>query len=329
VLGYLTHIIAHETGHMIAGLITGWKFVSMQIFHILITKKQTYQIKIIPAFGCQCIMSPKSIEQGSYLYTLGGILMNLLITSISLYRIIILPVGILSWLLSFCFFACGISIVLINGIPNTKKVCNDMACFLLCIRDKETRYHHNIQLMIAQRLSEGKNYCQCDLLFNRMRLRKATNDILAYQAVIEFYNYLDHDLYLDAGKSLDKIELNQSVSCGVRNIIMMEALYYDLFMGILHKDILVLNKSSYNHDIDCYIKNYDTRGDVHAIRVKAILVAYKHYKDGDIKEGIYSLEKALIETQGMKCLYSGEKIFCMDQLMGIRNILYRDSLMLE
>jgi hypothetical protein len=328
ILGYLIHIIIHEIGHMLAGLVTGWKFVVLQLFYITIAKKKVIQVEIVPVFGCQCIMSPKSLKQDSGLYSLGGIMFNLLITGISVYGTIKLRIGTLPWLFSFCFASCGIGIILMNGIPNTKKLCNDMACFLFCSRDKAVAYYHNAQLMIAGQLSEGKSYRQLDASIVHMRREKASNDILAYQAVLEFYYHLDCDAYIPAGKALNKIELNQQVCWGTQKVIKMEALYYDMLMDLLHKNITVLDNPCYGPKIDQYIKMHDTAGDIHMARVKAVWAAYQCYKDGDITAAIECLNKAMIELQSMRCLYQGEKIFCIDQLQGIRNILWRDSVMI-
>ena len=83
------HLFMHELGHLIAGLYTGYRFVSFRIFSwILIRKDDKYQWKKfnIPFFAGQCLMEPtKSFEETSYvLYNLGGVLMNVFLSMIAI-----------------------------------------------------------------------------------------------------------------------------------------------------------------------------------------------------------------------------------------------------
>lgn len=329
VLSYLMHIIAHELGHLIIGLITGWRFVALQVFYIAITKDKALQIKCLPSLSCQCVMSPKTPTQSSVLYTLGGLIMNLIITLVCLWGLMKNSIGELVWIFSFCSFACGLLMLILNGIPGTKGVCNDMACLLLCIKEKNTKYYHNIQLMTAGQLSKGLSYRQCGQVLGLMRPGKKGNDIIAYQTVLEFYYYLDCTSYSLAENILKRIDLSTQVSLGIRKIIKLEVLFLDMLMGILHKDVVEPDRKSYDFDIDGYIRKHDVKGDVHAARVKAVWAAYQNYMDGDIPAGIRSLDQAVVKLQAMECLYPGEKLFCLDQLIAIRNIFWRDSVKMD
>lgn len=329
VSSYLIHIIAHEIGHLITGLTTGWRFVVLQVFYFAITKNKDFHVKKLPSIGCQCIMSPKTPMQNSVLYTLGGIIMNFIITLSCFYGMIINPIGDLAWLFFFCCFACGLLMLILNGIPNTRGVCNDMACFLFCTKEKTTKYYHNIQLMTAGQLANGLTYRQCEAPLILMQALKETNDILAYQTVLEFYYYLDCTSYSRAENILKRIELSKQVSSGIDKIIKLEVLFFDLIISIIRKDITEINMESYDFDIDKYISKHDTKGDVHSARVKAVWAAYQNYRNGELQEGIQCLDQAIMSIQAMECLYSGEKLFCLDQLAAIRNIFWRDSIVFE
>ncbi len=328
VLSFLFHIIMHEIGHFIAGLLTGWRLVHIQIFCFVFTKNThntSFQIKKINSISCQCIMYPKSNMSDSSCYTLGGICMNAMLALIFLYELNTLPMVGVRWIFTFCFFSCGISVFLMNAVPNTKKICNDMACYLLCKKEKYTHYIHNVQLTVAKQLSKGLSYRNCETPVLKENIE--ANDILAYQVILEFYYYLDCDLYYRAKSTLEKIDRDRHISRGVYKIIMLETLYYDLFMDILNKTILVLNRNPFYRDLDSYIQKYETAGDIHSERVKAIRKAYQFYRNGDIQGGVQSLDEAIAGMRKMGALYAGEKIFCLDQLEGIRNILRRDLLM--
>ena len=113
------HLFMHELGHLIAGLCSGYHFVSFRIFSwILIRKDDKYQWKKLnmPFFAGQCLMEPtKSLEETHFiLYNLGGVLMNVFLSIISLIFCFIFQdfKAILS-----AFALIGILIVLINGLP--------------------------------------------------------------------------------------------------------------------------------------------------------------------------------------------------------------------
>ena len=113
------HLLMHELGHLIAGLCSGYRFVSFRIFSwILIRKDDKYQCKKfnIPFFAGQCLMEPtKSFEETSYvLYNLGGVLMNVFLSIIAILLCFVFPdiVALLS-----AFALVGFLIALTNGLP--------------------------------------------------------------------------------------------------------------------------------------------------------------------------------------------------------------------
>ena len=68
IIGFILHIIIHEAGHMVLGLLTGYSFVSFRIFsfmwvndngHIRFTR---YKVNFAPG---QCIMLPPSLDENN------------------------------------------------------------------------------------------------------------------------------------------------------------------------------------------------------------------------------------------------------------------------
>ena len=86
------HIIIHELGHLVFGLLTGYQFASFRIGSLMFVKKQE-KIKVkkfsLMGTGGQCLMMPPKMENGSMpyrLYNLGGVIFNLNYSrSISIY----------------------------------------------------------------------------------------------------------------------------------------------------------------------------------------------------------------------------------------------------
>ncbi len=323
-ISFLLQIIIHETGHMLAGMLTGWQLIYIQIFQIaMIKENKTYRWKKIFSAHCRCIMYPRAITQGALLYTLGGLILNILLSLLCLIcigKFIRTPIP---FIYSFSLFTSGIVISIINGIPNTKKVSSDMACYQLLKKDDQTRCCHNAQLLIAKQLFEGRTYRQIETVLIYTTGMEAYNDILAYQAVIEYYTHLDNDEYTSARKALNKVKLGIAVSQEVKAIIHMEYLYLDLLIDMVTGRTKTIESQKYN-DIEEYILKFEAKGDIHSLRVIMLWKAYKHYSEGDYEAAANFMDKAILKVTASCCLYLGEKVFCLDQLIGVQNILRCD-----
>ena len=79
-VAFILHIIIHEGGHLVAGLLTGYRFVSFRIFSLtLIRKDGRYQWRnfSLGGTGGQCLMAPplRPLEEiDTRWYNLGGLL---------------------------------------------------------------------------------------------------------------------------------------------------------------------------------------------------------------------------------------------------------------
>ena len=79
-------LMIHEAGHLVFGLLSGYKFSSFRIFSFMWIKEGE-KIKLrrlsIAGTGGQCLMSPPDMVDGRIplvLYNLGGSLMNMIAT---------------------------------------------------------------------------------------------------------------------------------------------------------------------------------------------------------------------------------------------------------
>lgn len=91
--GFLVHIIIHEAGHLIFGLMTGYSYVSFRIGSYTLVK-QDKKLKFkrfnIPGTAGQCLMMPPKIIDGKFpfvIYNFGGAIMNIIVeTMIPLFK---------------------------------------------------------------------------------------------------------------------------------------------------------------------------------------------------------------------------------------------------
>lgn len=321
IIAITVQIVMHEVGHFIGGILTGWKFLYLQVFHFAIVKENNrLSIKWISAKNYQCIMYPKGISCDAIIYSLGGILMNAIITVISAVVLIMNQKNILVWEYTLIFIVFGCAFLYVNGVPSTKRICNDMSCCLLLKEDEHTRVCHNSQLMIASELMGGKTYGEISTELLCLSQEAADNDILAYHTVLEYYHYLDIEDYKGINEVLPKIKLSSKVSQGVRDIILMEELYHDIITRLGNQTKTMPDVNRYDGDIEIFINKYSVAGDVHTIRIKAAFNALRGRikNDNTSIELCYDAMKTIIKT---KALYEGEKLFCNKQIsMIIRSL---------
>lgn len=322
VAAFMIQLVMHEIGHLIGGLITGWRFIYLQVFHIAIVRENNRLImKRTDTKSCQCIMYPKDLNSGAILYSLGGCIMNALITAISAIVMILNHNNLLVWVYTPSILVIGIIFLVMNGVPSTKRICNDMACCLLLKGDKHTRICHNAQLMIARELMKGKSYGQIPTELICLSQKDADNDILAYHAILEYYHYLDMGEYESMSEVLSKIEITTKVSQGIQDIIYLELLYVDLLTRLKKNDRTMPNSNRYDGDIGMYIHKHSVDGDVHSIRIKSAYKIFCYYSKEDITSADQCSSDSMCDINKTKVLYPGEKYFGMKQMYMIKSAM--------
>ncbi len=160
VMGYL-QIVIHEAGHLVFGLLSGYKFCSFRIMSFTITKIEgKLRIKKfkLAGTGGQCLMIPPELNEGNYpvkLYNFGGALLNLITAVIGFVLCIFIDNEFVT--LGGVFFACfGFFFALSNGIPiKTSLISNDGYNAISLSKDKKAARALWIQLMINAKQTEG------------------------------------------------------------------------------------------------------------------------------------------------------------------------------
>lgn len=124
-------IATHELGHLIFGLLTGYRFISFRIFSFMLVKsegKWAIRRMSVPGTVGQCLMAPPEKKNGKFpfvLYNLGGILFC------GILSLIPMIIGLLGQnsefrMLFFIFGFVSFVMNLLNAIPtNGKSMLND------------------------------------------------------------------------------------------------------------------------------------------------------------------------------------------------------------
>lgn len=121
-LSLLILIPAHEAGHLVCGLLTGYKFVSFRIFNLTFIKidgKIRVKKFSVAGTGGQCLLSPPDLPLEKIptgWYNAGGVLANLLLLALALPLFLLdMNPFVKEGLLMFCLT--DVLLILMNGIP--------------------------------------------------------------------------------------------------------------------------------------------------------------------------------------------------------------------
>lgn len=343
ILSFVVQLLFHEIGHLIGGMLTGWRFIYLQLFNVTVTKRMrlsAFTFKIVDISNFQCIMYPESINSNPFIYTLGGCLINLLLAMLGLIVMVVEYNNIVISLYAWSFFVMGLGFFIMNGVPRVKQICNDMACYQLLKNDSLTKQCHNAQLMTAKLLYEGCTYKQIGEEILCLPSDEAYNDILAYQAILEYYYYLDIEDYESQKKALEKIKDESKLSTSTISYLHIEHVYVNLvnqirnyqihqllsgdngYVGIEdateHESVVKIDKIE-QYLMKCYIK-----GDVHMERVKTAYDVYKELLNGNREKAIKKIIEASNFIKNMSSIYSGEKEFCIRQFGLLQSVLEKD-----
>ena len=147
VLCCILQIILHEGGHLIGGLLSGYRFVSFRILNWTIIKEEgKLRIKHfnIAGTGGQCLLTPpeKPIHNIPVaIYNLGGVMINFLTATLSLILLITiedLPYPIELFLIFNCII--GFFLGILNGIPfSFGAISNDANNMRLLLKDEQSK----------------------------------------------------------------------------------------------------------------------------------------------------------------------------------------------
>ena len=122
-LAAILNIVIHEGGHLVAGLLTGYKFVSFRFFNWTLIRKdgrlRWRNFELEGTLG-QCLMAPpdKPLEEiDTRWYNAGGVLAQLIATVFAF--VLVWTLDLPSWLdtLLIAVGVLGIWGILTNGIP--------------------------------------------------------------------------------------------------------------------------------------------------------------------------------------------------------------------
>lgn len=191
----------HELGHLICGLLSGYKFVSFRIFNFTLLKQDgKFRIKkfAIAGTGGQCLLTPPDLpldEIPTGWYNFGGVLANIILLIITLpFFFLTLNPFVVEAL--GVFVATDVIMILINGIPmQAGGVGND---------------GYNMKLLKKNLLSKQGivNQLRANALIqNGVRPKDMPDHLFLYPEDIDYKNALEVSIPLmHASRLIDRME---------------------------------------------------------------------------------------------------------------------------
>lgn len=162
VLAFLVQIIIHEGGHLVFGLLSGYRFVSFSVMGFIWQKGPDGKLRMgrmqIAGAGGQCLMAPPEYNSGDFpftLYNLGGVLMNIIASLLGILLCCLFPTPV-THLMLLPLIVIGLGFALMNGLPLPVDAIQNDGSNLVCIRkDAHARRAFWVQMSLAAELARG------------------------------------------------------------------------------------------------------------------------------------------------------------------------------
>lgn len=230
-------IIIHEAGHLVFGLLSGYKFSSFRIFNFMWLKENgKIRLRRLSLAGTsgQCLMTPPDMKDGKMplvLYNLGGSIANIIISLISLGLFFIFKdISLLSTLL-IVLSAIGFWSAAVNGIPLKLGITNNDGYNALdLMRNPQSIRAFWVQLTVNGQIANGvKLKDMPDEWFTFPSDEEMKNSMVATTGVFTC------NRLMDAGKFGEADELMAhmlEINCGMvglhRNLLICDRIYVEL-----------------------------------------------------------------------------------------------------
>lgn len=245
-LGILIHIVVHEAGHLLFGLLTGYQFASFRIGSFMWIKengKLRLRRFSLAGTGGQCLMAPPDLKNGKIpvvLYNLGSSIMNLFVSFIcGMICAFIGKVTIVSTILMIMVLV-GIGSAILNGIPMRLGIVdNDGYNAFSLKRNPKALYAFWLQMKVNAQIGKGIRLKDMDdEWFVVPNDEEMKNSMVAVQGVFACNRLMDAQRFEEADVLMEHLLLIESGIVGIhRNLMICDRIFCEL-IGQNRKDVV-------------------------------------------------------------------------------------------
>ncbi len=258
-LSWFIHIVIHESGHLIGGLLSGYTFSSFRIGSFMLLKENgklvSKRLKIAGTGG-QCLMSPPEMVDGKFpvmLYNMGGSVMNLLVSLLFVPVLVTAPKAGLLALFSFFMIGVGVISGLGNGIPlHTNTIDNDGYNAISLGKSKDAMGAFWLQMKMNEQLSKGLRLKDMpDEWFEMPSDEAMKNNLVASIGVSVCNRLMDQHRFEEADTLMAHMLDIESGMIGLhRNLVICDRIYHEL----IHENRPEVIAALYNREQQKFMK---------------------------------------------------------------------------
>ncbi len=241
-LGIITfhlQIIIHEAGHLVFGLMTGYKFCSFRIKSFMLIKiNGKMHLKRFKLFGTggQCLMIPPEENGGDFpvmLYNFGGVIFNLVFSAIVFIIDFALDAKLTLFGMLFIFF--GAADALLNGIPfKNSAISNDGSNAIKLSKSRDARKSFWLDLIINAKQTEGVRTKDMPSDWFYMPTDEEMKNAMIASRGVSYCNLLvEKHRFEEAEKEITRLlELESGIAGIHKNLLICELIYLRLILDM-------------------------------------------------------------------------------------------------
>lgn len=204
--GMWLSVVLHEGGHMICGLLSGYRFVSFRIGNVMLLRDESrFHLKqfSLAGTGGQCLLDPPDFQEGNFpyiLYNLGGFLANLLAAAVCAIICLAAEPGEYGMLFCIVFGAVNLYLGLVNGIPlRVGGIDNDGKNMVSMGKSGAARRNLWLQLRVNGELVRGKRLRDMPKeWFELPKVQELTDGLSAAMGSVAVSRLLDEQRFSEA-----------------------------------------------------------------------------------------------------------------------------------
>ena len=264
IIVYYLNVIVHEGGHLMCGLLSGYKFVSFRIGSFIIYKSKnewkTGKYKLAGTGG-QCLMAPPDLVDGKIpyrLFNLGGSLMNLI--AVVPVALLLAHANIQGFAKVFAGLWCLIGIIsaLMNGIPmSVGAVDNDGKNALNLGKNPKALYSFWLQLKVNQMQVDGYSLLEMPKeWFEMPSYEEMKNPMVAVLGVLHCNYLLEEKHYEETSSVIEEFLENASGILPVHVMLLRLDQIYCEIMSSRNDKVINLYKDKGIQKFMKAMKNY-------------------------------------------------------------------------
>ena len=249
----LFSVILHEAGHLLFGLLSGYKFCSFMIFGIdLIKQDGKLRIKrySLPGAGGQCLMCPPEYNDNSFpvmLYNLGGIIANAVVALVFGATVLLFDLGLVPKLILGGAALVNLVFALVNGIPISAVIENDGYNTVMLKNNPKARKAFWLQLKYHELLAQGLRIKDLpeEMLFRPTDEELASNSLIAFMANFMCERLVDEHRFEEAYSLSEEFLAKENKIIQLNRVIMVSDMIFaelilenrgEVLEGLLTKD---------------------------------------------------------------------------------------------